>query len=299
MSEKEEGAGAGTVAVIEKKRAGILKEMTKETRAVAEEFEGLLRKASSGVVRINYDLGARLANMEDEAKYGSGAFEQLAAYLNIKGGATTLYALRQFASTFEKPFVEENMARTLTGGGNLQVTHWLVLSRIEGAKKRRDLLKQVFDNGWSAQDLEREVHAGSSPRHARKGGRKPGVPTSHMAGLQREFQLAQQFVNFQAVADKHVFDEIDEISPDKVNDTLLEKLKQTKETVDQAREAAEGIGTRLDTNIARVEAVLAEKEELAAQKAAEGGEEVPAKKKPAKKKPAAKKKASRKPAMAV
>lgn len=251
-----------SLAAIEKQRKTVYQSMTKATREVADEFEASLTRGARGVVLIQYDLGKRVIEItkeDNESKYGSNAVEQLASYLSIPGGSTTLYALKSVAETFDKGFIDGEMQKTLTGGGNLQIAHWIALAKVEDQKDRKALLAKVFAEGWSANDLELEVRSGVRTKHARSGGRRPGVPTSPIAGLQKTYALLHQLNNWESVAVKHVFKEIDGITPDAVTKAMIEKLQVTKKEADTAAKNLTAMIEHLVANIERANEVLEEK----------------------------------------
>jgi len=277
------------VAPIDKKRLAIFKDMTEATQEVARDFEGKLSKGATGLVMIQYDVGSRLADIiADEGTYGAGAVKQLSLYLGIPGGETTLYNLRNFAQEFDKEFVRQWTSKSMAGGGHLAMAHWFQIMKLKSKEKQEKLLNRTLKESWSANDLEKEVRAGSGgkTKNVRGGGRKPQTPTSPMAGLQKAFSVAQQLNRLEPVLLESVFDKIDSLEPDKVTDTLLEKLETTRDQVAETQETSGEMLTHLEKNIKRVTKIL-EKQKAAAEEAGDededAGEEAPKKKK---KKPA-------------
>lgn len=265
MSEKN------AVSPVEKKRLALLKEMTPACRKVAEDFDTKMSKSAQGVIMISYDMGSRLREVvENEGEYGSKAVETLAAYLNVKGGATTLYGLRDFAESFDREFVKANSVKPMANGDYLTLQHWSQLRKIAEQKDREKLLNRVFKESLSANELEKEVRAGSKTKHSRQGGRKPGIPTSVLAGVQQTLSIGNKFVNLEDVVEKHVFDKIDEMPADQINDTLLEKLGECKETLESLGRSGTALLRRVEKGISRVTRVLekkADQEAKAAEKA--------------------------------
>lgn len=257
-----------TMAPVDKSRMSLYKKMTPATQAVAQEFETKLRKGVVGLVRIRYDMGAKVREVVDnEKEYGSGAVKQLAEYLNIDGGETMLYALMHFASAFTHEFVQEQSAIAMANGSYLTLNHWLNLMKLEDPKKQEKMLDRVRKDSLSAGELELEIKAGAggATKHARQGGRKPKSPTSPIAGLQKTLQLSQQLVRWEDVATKKVFDVLNEISPDKVDDNLVDKAEKTLEMVTEAVEKTTEMQTSLTSTIERLKTVLEKKAEAAAE----------------------------------
>lgn len=277
-----------TPAVIAKQRQVLLKEMSPQTREIAQEFEGRIAKVGAGVVMFNYDLGARVAKvMEDEATYGNKAVEQLAAYLQNPGGKSNLYSLKQVATTFDRAFVAEHMQNLMPGGGSLAIGHWVELAKVEDQKKRNTLLAQTLREGWSVGSLQTEIQAGIRTRNTRQGGRRPAVPTSPIAGAQKLFSLAQQFNNYFPTCAKHVFDQIDEMTTDQASKPLIDKLEITLKQAEDMKVKADDVVDRLKTNLEHAKKALEEKYE----KAEEGRTEMEEAGEPAKAKAKAKAKA--------
>lgn len=257
---------------IEKKRAALLKSMSPACREVAEDFSQKLTKASQGVVLISYDMGARVRQVrEDVAQYGSNAIEVLGAYLGIS--ATALYSLHGFANAFEREFVRENSSRVLPDGTHLSLGHWTAISKISENKDRLRMLNRVFRESLSANAVEREVKAAEKKTNRRSGGRKPSVPTSVLAGVQQTLSLGKKFNNLEPLLIEQVFDKIDVMAPDQVNDVLLTKLGECKEALEALTTNSATLLKRVNSGITRVNRVLDAKASQPA--AAEGDDHKP------------------------
>ncbi len=265
--------------VITKERQAIFKKMPKALQEVALDFAERLAKGAMGVIIIQYNMGATIGEvLANERAYGSEAAKQLGDYLGLTNGETLLYNLRNFAATFKAEFVKQQSARHMADGQHLSLSHWIALTKVDDPKDQLKWLEEVFRRSLSANALELEIKSGgTSTRNVRQGGRKPQVPTSAIAGLQKMFQQAQQLNRYSEVAVKSVFDKIDDMEPDKVTDVLLERLEKTRETLHDTAEGASGAVERLDENIERVKRVLEEKEEAAKAAEAEEGGEAPRK----------------------
>jgi len=272
---------------IEKARLSIYKKMSPALQEVAKTFEEKLGKGATAIVVIMYDMGSRLKEVvDDEGTYGSGAVKQLADYHGIPGGETMLYGMMNLSKAFDKEYVKTNSLRPMANGHYMTLGHWLHLMKIQDDTKREKMLERVLRESISANDLEKEIRAGAAggTKNARQGGRKPKAPSSPIMGLQKTFELANKFVRWDDVAQTAVFDNIDEMEPDKVTDNLLAKAKTTLEMVEKVGETAESMKTHLEANIERIEKVLESK----AENAAEEYDEEEADQKPKKKAKAAK-----------
>lgn len=241
-----------------KKRAELLKDMTPAGRKFAEEFAKKLGIGARGIVMIQYDLGSRLGTaIENEAEYGVGYVAQLAEYLAMPGGESTLYSLRNFAAAFERKFVESESTIPMENGSHLELGHWIKLSQLSDLSDVRGWLKRVRKDSLSVRALSQEIAAtGAKMKNSRQGGRKPSTPTSPIAGLQQTFSMAQKFANFEPVLEKSVCHLIDTMPSEKVSEELLLKLEATHEKLTDMDKACGNALKHVDKNIDRVKRVL-------------------------------------------
>jgi len=246
-----------------KKRLAVYNSMPKALQEVADEMETREQRQNQGNALIAYDNGLMIRTViEKEGEFGSGAVEKLALYRGKT--ATELYKLRDFASTFERNFVADWSARPTGKGNFLTESHWLAITKVQKASDREMLLKKVINESLTANQLELEISSGNvRTKNVRSGGRKPSRPTSPLAGLQKFGSMSLALYNYGEVAEKDVFEAIDEISPDTVNDILLERLKVTKDNTEKAVKRLEEAVEHLDGNIERVENILADKADKA------------------------------------
>jgi hypothetical protein len=262
MSEKTAtAAGGGTV--VGRERLKVFREMTPATQEVARRWGGLLSKGAGVMVRVHYMIGSEIPQiLADEAKYGSGAVKQLAEYHNIPGGATTLYKLRNFAQEFTIEFVDEWTSRPMANGRHMEVSHWFEIMKLRDRAAQEKMLERVIKHSLSAKELEREVRSGEAgkTKNARHGGRLPTVPTNPVVGLQKAFDLAQRFNNYEAAAEEAVFGTIKELEPDRITEGLLEKLQQVREEVQEMLDRAKRMVSLIDESAGRVRGVLRARE---------------------------------------
>lgn len=263
-----------------KARIAVFKQMSPATQTVAQELEAKLGTAVNKAVLTQYDLGSRVKDiLGDEPTYGQNAVKQLADYLAISGGENTLYAMMSFAETFDRDFVKENGSRALANGEFLNVSHWIALAKIEDAKTRKAMLERVVAESMSASVLAVEIRGGAAKtKHARQGGRKPATPASATAGLQRTFEIANKFTNWEDVVVKSVIPALEGMDSEKVNKELLTLCQKTLDKVTAAKKNAGKIETQLQSGIERLERVLAKKKEKKGEEKAEPKKAAPASK---------------------
>lgn len=246
------------LTAVEKRRSQLLAEMTPATKEIAQEFHELLGTAARGVMLVHFDFGCRIAAMvAEEDTYGMNAVNQLAEFLNVP--SQYLYQMKNVAESFDRKYVEAMTLKPMKDGNYLTKQHWIHLTQIQTQGDRDKMLKRVLRESLSANDLEKEIQAGSGGKtrpHSRAGGKKPAKPSSPFAGLQKVFGLSQQWKNFADVADESVFDAIDEMAPDNINEDTLTKLQTTEAAAVKVQEKAVDMVERIRKNIVRVQKVL-------------------------------------------
>lgn len=219
---------------LEKSRQALLGKMTPELQKLAVMIEKKHQTAVKGVVMIRYDIGVWLKRVIDEhTKYGSDAVGQLAAYLNYPGGATGLYTLRNFADTFTREFVLQQSSLPMADGRAIETNHFFCIMRVANPKEQLKLFDRVRRECWTANQLETHIRASLEPKNRRQGGRKPQRPTSPAAGLQKLLSQAKRLDNFLDVLEDNVFTPLEELSPDKVDERLVERFLLAKRQVDE------------------------------------------------------------------
>jgi hypothetical protein len=248
--------------------------MTDDLQQVALDFENKLKKRARMQCLVEWDMGSKVREIiEEEAHYGSNAVQQLADYLGKQ--ATTVYNWRNFAEAFDRQFVDTTSAEPMSNGEYLDTKHFYVMMKVTDGRKQRKLWNQVKQLSWSANQLEAEVGATAETKNDRSGGRKPQRPVSPSAGLESIRKDAQKVENLIPMICEASCDEIDEMSPDAVDEMLFEALTKARDTVAKMHDAAGVLLDRFDANIERVERVLEAKDaEIVAAKSAEAQEEV-------------------------
>lgn len=274
MAKGEKKNGGLAVRPVDKKRLAVYEQMNKDLRQVCDTMGERLARAAAGNVILNYDVGSMIgAVVAREPQFGSGAVELLAAYHGRP--ATVLYALRDFAASFDREFVADWSGREMKEGGFMTERHWMCLRQVAKREKQEKLLHRVINDSLSAADLERIIRGeGIEKKNIRTGYRKPSQPTSPLAGLQKFAGLTNTLINYEEqIAETSIFTAIDEMAPDDVNESLLSRLVDTATKVRKASERLSSADDRLTANIERIEGILsgrpaAEDEDQAAPAAA-------------------------------
>lgn len=184
-----------------KRRDVIFTEMDAVTQQVAEEGLNKLKAGHQVTILINYDIGTLVARVMDAEHLNETQQKQeiqkLAAYWNQdRMGPTTLYDLRNVAVAFEREFIREQSEQRLANGHYLSFAHFKELQKVGSQKRRLALLKQIRKNSWSANELALELQGKREAEVKRSGGRKPTLPKTPTAMLQKLFTSVQQADNY-------------------------------------------------------------------------------------------------------
>jgi hypothetical protein len=273
--------------------------MTPDLKKVAKRFDGMLEKASTGTVKIAYDMGTTIKDVVGkETKYGSNAVKQLAMHLGKEWSDTKLYAYRDFATTWSRAQIEKLSTSRMADGSLLTVSHFLAVAKIKSTEDRKVLWNKIFKESLSAVTVRAEVQAAFEQNNTRTGGRKPSRPASLMSGAQEITKMVGRVNNKFEIWDETVIDEAQNKSAPECTEELLERLTEAEAVMDTAENNFMQYRPKLQAAIDRVQNVVAEnKKTNTAQKSADTrkatGNAAPAKKK-ADKKPAAKQKVAKK-----
>ena len=247
-------------ASVAKERLKVYKAMTPALQEIAKDLETKVGDQTSSYVLFFHRIGTQLKTVvEDEATYGSKAVDQLAAYMGYSNN-TKLYGIMQFAEVIDRETVKTKAAVPMSNGQLMSLQHWINLSRVHEDKKRDKLIERVLKESLSALDIEAEVRATSAGKNARSGGRKPVVSSNPVVGLQKIYKLDNTLARFAEVTGG-IFDQLDEMTAELVNDNMIEKAKQAHAAVLEANGATADMADRLEATIKNLEERLEEKRE--------------------------------------
>jgi len=242
---------------LDKEAAVVYEKMTPELRKLAEKLAGMLAREAYGHLLIRYDMGVYIAKViAEEARYGANAVEQLATFLKMH--PNDLYDMRNVTIVFTREQVQALSGRRMADGNHLSYRHLVVLAKVKNKNDRQRLLKATIEHGWSASQLAAEA-AGVDKKNVRKGGRKPAKPTSVIAGAQVLYESLLALNNRLESLKGPLFDEIDQMPPDKVDKKLLDLLVKAEAQMCQLEESITGYHERLKKNMERVQRILSSK----------------------------------------
>lgn len=189
-----------------KAREIIFQEMDPVTQAAAREG---LQKVESGrkiAVLVSYDLGT-IVNSVLEATHLNETqqrqeLKKLAAYWNQPElGPTTLYDLRNVAISFDREFVKSQVESPMANGQYLSWGHFRELQKMPtdtpaGVKAQMARLKQIRHHCMTVNELELEGQGRRDSEIKRMGGRKPSLPKTPTAMLQKIYTTVQLTDNY-------------------------------------------------------------------------------------------------------
>lgn len=273
-----------------KQRDAVFTDMDGVTQEAAKEGIQKLQAGHQVALLISYDLGA-IVNRIFTAEHLNEAqqkqeVKKLAAYWNQPNlGPTTLYDLRNVSAAFDRAFIKEQSEERLANGGYLSWSHFKELQKVSTEKRQLTLLKQIRRHSWSANELALELQGKKDADVKRSGGRKPALPKTPNAMLQKLFTSVQQSDNYvQAVSEPlgGIFLEmpagdVDEQFVENIDNALTRmveagtNLKETEKKLKAVRKRA--------ANMLKKGDAAESKAEKAAPKAAASGGSVTGKKK--------------------
>ena len=125
------------------------------------------------------------------------------------------------AETFDRAFVEQQLAEPMHNGKLLCVSHFVELASIASPQTRSEILALIRTQAISVADLRDQLAARGLRSSIKKGGgRKSKKPISPITGLHRLSNHAERLQKYAAVCEG-VFDQIEEMASGEVDADLL------------------------------------------------------------------------------
>jgi hypothetical protein len=178
--------------------------------------------------------------------------KKLSAYWNQPNlGPSTLYDLRNVAAAFEREFIKEQFTERLSNGGSLTWSHFKELQKVNDPKKQLSILKQVRRHSWSANELALELQGKKAAEVKRAGGRKPTMPKTPNAMLQKLFTSIQQSDNYLQAVGEPLESIFMEMAPADVSqqfvdniDNTLARMEETQAHIKETEKKLKKVRTR-------------------------------------------------------
>lgn len=249
-----------------KMRAELLQDMDYVTQEAAEEG---LRKIGSWHqidMLVKYDLGT-IVNSVVEAKHlneteRNNELRKLVAYWNESGmSVERLYDMRNVAARFTREFIKAQMDEPMANGQQLSWGHFRELQKLDSKTQMRRL-KQIRQNSWSTNELIQEIRGHDEAQVKRSGGRKPTLPRSPSAMLQKIFTTVQQTDNYLMAMSEPLGGVFMEMSPQDVSPRFVENIDNTLARIAEAQQHILETAQQLEKVRLRAQQVLAKQGEM-------------------------------------
>jgi hypothetical protein len=243
-------------------RENLFNDMDKATQEVALQGAQLLQKGFKANLLVQHALGEHVnsvleaTHLDDEQR--KHEVKKLAAYWNQPNlNLSTLYDLRNVAVTFSRAFLEAQVEERMSNGNYLTWSHFKELQKISSEKRQLAVLKQVRQNCWSANELALELQGKREAEVKRSGGRKPTLPKSPTAMLQKIFTTVQSTDNYLLAVSEPLETAFSGMQDKEVDEQFVENIDNTLERVELTMQHLKETSTRLKEVRKRAHKVLA------------------------------------------
>ena len=234
-----------------KAREAIFEEMAPVTRDVA--LEGLKRLQAGYQISllVQYDLGTLVNSIYSDETLNDAQkkkeIHRLADYWNQPNiNPSTLYDLRNVSTAFERDFIKAQVEERMSNGGYLTWSHFKELQKIGSEKRQMAVLKQIRQHCWSAKELALELQGKKESEIKRSGGRKPNLPKTPNAMLQKIFASVQQTDNYLEAVSEPLEGMFMEMAPAEFDEQFVENLNNTLSRLDQMEHHIKETRTKLN-----------------------------------------------------
>lgn len=264
---------AHTKEMTVKARDAILADMAPVTREAALEGAERLRAGHKVMVLLQYHVGAivgRIFDSEDlDETQKREELRKLAAYWNQPHyNPSTLYDLRNVADAFTYEFVQSQMEERMANGASLTWSHFKELQKIGDEKRQLAVLKKIRQNCWSANELALELQGKKEAAIQRSGGRKPMLPKTPNAMLQKMNLSAQQTDNFLTAMFEPLESVFLQLPADEFDNRFVENIATTRARMSDLQQHLQQAIDRLDKVTLRAQEIVTPTLAVAAKKAA-------------------------------
>ena len=230
-----------------KQRTVIFDDMDEVTQNVAVEGKEKMGKGFQVQALIAFDIGELLddimtAKHLNEAQKKKELQKLLAFWNQPDISLAKLYDLRNVATAFDRDFIKEQTSEPLESGSYLTWSHFKELQKLSSEKRQLAVLKQCRKHGWSSNELALELASKKESAVKRSGGRKPTLPKTPNAMLQKLYTTVGQSHNYLSAVAEPLQGVFMEMAPADVDEAFLESidenLERIKETTADMKAAA-------------------------------------------------------------
>lgn len=259
---------ANIVEMSAQAREVLFNDMDKTTQEAALHGAQLLQKGFKANLLVQHTLGEHVNSVleakhlnEDQRKQ---EIKKLAAYWNQPNlNTSTLYDLRNVAVTFSREFLAAQVEERMANGNYLTWSHFKELQKISSEKRQLSVLKQIRQHCWSANELALELQGKKDSEVKRSGGRKPTLPKTPNAMLQKIFTTVQLTDNYLVAVAEPLESAFMEMPPKEVDEQFVENIDNTLERVEATMQHLKETSTKLKEVRKRAHNVIAKGETMA------------------------------------
>lgn len=251
-----------TSAMTAQQRDVIFEDMDKVTQKAAAAGVKKLQAGFQVAVLIQYDLG-EIVNSVYEAEHlneteRKNEIKKLASYWNQPSlNSSTLYDLRNVSAAFDREFVKLQVEERLASGAYLTWSHFKELQKVKSESKQLAILKKVRQHSWSANELALELQGRKEAAVKRAGGRKPTLPKTPNAMVQKLFTTVQQADNY-VTAIVEPLGGLLEMSSSDFDDQFIENVTNTLTRISETTQHFSETEKQLKKVLKRAKRVLEE-----------------------------------------
>lgn len=266
-----------------KQRDVIFDDMDSVTQQVATEGKEKMGKGFQVAALIAYDIGNLLddvmaAEHLNDAQKKKELQKLLAFWNQAEMSLSKLYDLRNVAATFDREFIQGQIAEPLANGGYLTWSHFKELQKISSEKRQLAVLKKCRKHAWSSNELALELTSKKESAVKRSGGRKPTLPKTPNAMLQKLYTTVGQSHNYLAAVTEPLQGVFMEMAPADVDEAFLESIDDNLERIKETTADMKAATTLLNKVKKRTVSVLSKAADEAEAEAAEAEVALAAKK---------------------
>tara|TARA_R110000751_G_scaffold1985_5_gene7596 strand:- start:8033 stop:8953 length:921 start_codon:yes stop_codon:yes gene_type:complete len=230
-----------------KQRDVIFNDMDVVTQKVATEGKDKMGKGYQVQCLIAYDIGDLLGSLMtaehlNDAQKKNELRKLLAFWNQADISLSKLYDLRNVSATFDREFIKGQIGEPFVNGGYLTWSHFRELQKLSSEKRQLAVLKKCRRHGWSANELALELQSKKESEVKRSGGRKPTLPKTPNAMLQKLYTTVGQSHNYLTAVTEPLQGIFMEMTASDVDEAFLgsidENLERIKETAADMKAAA-------------------------------------------------------------
>lgn len=239
-----------STGLITKKKQELLDSMTGITKDIAAKIEQKMMSAGKVGVMLYHDIGSLIdliyksEDLADSAKRSE--MQKLADYFGKDSfNLTQLTDYRNVAIAFTREYLVQQVEQPMSDGRLLTFSHFHQLQKVSNESRREALLAKVRKQSLSARDLQAEIASKGEAEIKRNGGRKPGIPKSPNAMLQKLINSTQQTGNYLQEMLEPFVAAVNEIEADAFDDAFLQNIDDALAKIEETEKQLKSTGEKL------------------------------------------------------